>query len=137
MELASAISSLPEQALIRCGSNDSYSDHAPRQFICPISSSIMRDPVLASDGESYELAQIRTLFSRHDKSNPETPRVVSPITAAFLDHAVFRNNALRRLIDDWIVKEGGRSMSSVPERTKILLKCGPRMFVVPDEEEYA
>ncbi|KDO16444.1 hypothetical protein SPRG_18031, partial [Saprolegnia parasitica CBS 223.65] len=47
-----------------------------RSFLCPISCEIMRDPVIARDGHSYERAQITRWFQSHRRSpvtNEELP----------------------------------------------------------------
>ena len=42
-------------------------DAAP-SFLCPISYQVMEDPVVATDGHSYERAQIERWFKEHDRS---------------------------------------------------------------------
>ncbi len=37
----------------------------PKEYICPISNEIMLDPVVCSDGHTYERAAIETWFSGH------------------------------------------------------------------------
>lgn len=65
----------------------------PREHFCPITSEIMRDPVVASDGFSYEREAIQHWFDSHNRS---------PMTNAVLDDLSLRPNfALRSTIDDW------------------------------------
>jgi hypothetical protein len=66
----------------------------PRQYLCPITTDIMTDPVLCSDGHVYEKTAIQQWLSAHN---------TSPITKA----VVCRNTiipcfALKSLIQDFI-----------------------------------
>jgi len=128
-QLVDAYAAIPQPSLAQLDSQDTYTDEAPSMFVCPITASVMQDPVIASDGNSYELSALQLYFSK--KSNER--RVSSPITRGNLDRTVYRNNNLRVLINEWIEKEGGTPMPPVRERTKILLKQGDAY--VPDEEE--
>ena len=69
----------------------------PESFRCPISQSLMRDPVTAADGHSYERANIEKWFyNRHDSS------LTSPFTGLRLpSRAVVPNIALRKAIDEF------------------------------------
>ncbi len=63
------------------------------EFVCPISQEIMRDPVIAADGVTYERRQIENWMSRSD---------VSPVRNVPLgSRALIPNCALRRLIEMW------------------------------------
>lgn len=67
---------------------------APPEFICPITMSIMRDPVLMPDGQTYE----REAIQKHLKINP-----ISPITREKMDISQARvNYAIKSLIDQFI-----------------------------------
>lgn len=47
----------------------------PMDFVCPITSEIMSDPVLVEDGFSYERVAISTWFSRDKRTSPMTNMV--------------------------------------------------------------
>jgi len=65
----------------------------PAEFRCKLSGGIMEDPVLASDGYSYERSEIKGWLAEHD---------VSPQTGLVLAHkTVVPNHALRQMIRAW------------------------------------
>ena len=67
--------------------------HTPPEFLCPITQEKMADPVVASDGHSYEReAIVHVLF----RSNG-----LSPLTREKLRHEVFPNIALRKRIAEY------------------------------------
>ena len=61
------------------------------EFICPISMAVMRDPVITSDGYTYESSSITTWFN---KSN------TSPMTGLDIPNTLIPNIVLRKLIGD-------------------------------------
>jgi len=61
----------------------------PKEFICPITQDKMRDPVVASDGNSYERAAIEYVLSTTK---------ASPLTREALEQKIFVNNNLRNRI---------------------------------------
>ena len=62
----------------------------PTEFICPISLDLMTDPVVASDGFTYERECITKWFSEHN---------TSPTTNAPLNNlGLIENRGLRNLI---------------------------------------
>ena len=57
----------------------SHSEHRAELWCCPISMEIMRDPVLAADGFTYERNAIADWLSRGNASqNPPAPPVLLP-----------------------------------------------------------
>jgi len=67
--------------------------HHPPSFYCPISQQCMHDPVVLSDGHSYERRYIERWLS--EKST-------SPVNGLQLDHlAVFPNHSLRNAIEEY------------------------------------
>jgi ankyrin repeat protein len=64
----------------------------PRQYICPITQEIMSDPVIASDGHSYEREEITRWIALNS---------TSPVTREPLENSLTPNLALRSLISDW------------------------------------
>jgi len=61
-------------------------------FICPISQEIMTDPVILSDGHTYEREYIIEWFIHN---------TTSPVTGLQIDPIVFDNIALRNSIQEW------------------------------------
>jgi hypothetical protein len=64
----------------------------PADFTCPITYDKMKDPVVASDGHSYERSAIEEIL--------RGPHPISPLTRATLGTALVPNLNLRRRIDD-------------------------------------
>jgi hypothetical protein len=69
----------------------------PDEFLCPITASVMRDPVIAKDGHTYERAAIKEWFDQHPP-----PGCRSPMTNELLkDGELLPNVTLRKLIQDY------------------------------------
>jgi len=49
----------------------------PQAFLCPISHELMRDPVIASDGYTYEHREILKWLSKN-RTSPMTRQPISP-----------------------------------------------------------
>jgi len=76
------------------------------EFTCPITRSLMRVPVIAADGHTYDRAAIERWLAHHDNS---------PRTGEVLEHRLLvPNHNLKRLIDD-LVREGGGGLYSAKE----------------------
>ncbi len=68
----------------------------PNEFLCPITLEIMQDPVIASDGNTYESSAIL----QHISMNSEYPR--SPLTRDILQsNILIPNNNLVKMIEDF------------------------------------
>jgi hypothetical protein len=68
-------------------------DMAPKDFICPITLGLMRDPVVASDGHTYERASISEWLQAHG---------TSPKTNCQLENSTLvQNITLRAHIEQW------------------------------------
>ena len=65
----------------------SIQDYTPNEFICPITLNRMRDPVVASDGHTYERNAISVVLSQDPK--------LSPLTREPLSSELYPNHALR------------------------------------------
>ena len=52
----------------------------PRAFLCPITLEIMTDPVIASDGHTYE----RDAITKWIRSKGKSPMIQKPISSATL-----------------------------------------------------
>jgi len=63
------------------------------QFICPITQEVMRDPVIAEDGHTYEKDAIENWLEK-SLTSPMTRQPISPAK-------LIPNLALKQLIDQW------------------------------------
>jgi hypothetical protein len=64
----------------------------PHAHLCPITQEVMRDPVVASDGFSYERTSILWWINTYH---------TSPMTRGELSSAVYPNQVLRTMISEW------------------------------------
>ncbi|EOD39925.1 hypothetical protein EMIHUDRAFT_69894, partial [Emiliania huxleyi CCMP1516] len=65
----------------------------PADFICPITTELMSDPVMAADGHSYERSAIERWLAT---------RSTSPMTGEALVHSFLApNHMVRRQIREW------------------------------------
>jgi len=65
----------------------------PDHIVCCITGELMKDPVMCSDGHSYERQAIENWFQNND---------TSPLTGARLDHKMLLpNHALRKGAEEW------------------------------------
>ena len=74
----------------------------PRNFLCPIAATLMRDPVSAADGHSYERAAITKWL----KDNGSSPSTNLPLA----HRRLVANHALRGAIDAFV----STSLASTP-----------------------
>lgn len=65
----------------------------PESFICPINGTLMRNPVMCTDGHSYEKRAIETWFQRSNKS---------PLTNIVISNVLIPNHTLRKSIEEFI-----------------------------------
>jgi U-box domain len=77
---------------------DSSSMNIPPEFTCPITLELMIDPVIASDGHTYERKDIEAWLASNNKS----PKTNLPLP----DKRLIPNIALRQIIDDFRDKNG-------------------------------
>lgn len=68
-------------------SNQPYNAQIPHHMICPIGLEIMNDPIICSDGYSYERINIQNI-------------TISPITRQQITSKV-ENRNLKTAIDEW------------------------------------
>ncbi len=66
----------------------------PNELKCPISLELMADPVVASDGCTYERESITRWLSEHNTS----PTTNEPLQS----RALYQNRAIRNLIQEWL-----------------------------------
>lgn len=70
----------------------------PVEYKCPITLFIMKNPVMASDGNTYELSSLENLFK-----NNEIP--TSPLTREILNKKILiPNKNIKKLIDDLLIE---------------------------------
>ena len=68
-------------------------NEVPYEYKCPITHEIMTDPVITSDGQTYERSKIQHWLNKHN---------TSPITGAILPNKILTPNlALKKLIVSW------------------------------------
>lgn len=78
-----------------CMATNAYDDKRPHEHFCPITREVMKDPVVALDGHSYEKEAIKAYFkSAHQPKSPLTGLSLS--TNDLVD-----NQALKSMIMDW------------------------------------
>lgn len=75
-------------------SNDAEFDDAPNEFKCPITLTIMKDPVIMPDGQTYERKAIQKAL----RFNPKSPVTREPMNIK----QATTNYALKNLIEKYI-----------------------------------
>jgi hypothetical protein len=73
--------------------------HVPNEFLCPITLSIMHDPVLCRNGLNYEKAAILTWMLKHNSSCPITRQKLKPSD-------LISNRTLQQKIQNWLLANG-------------------------------
>ena len=72
--------------------------NVPAEFLCPLSKQLMRVPVTAFDGNTYEKSEIQKYLQRYNKS---------PMTGEVAEHSIlFPNNAMKKQIKAFIKANG-------------------------------
>lgn len=97
------------------------------RFYCPLTKQLMVDPVIASDGHSYERYAFADYWSDHGQTVQALEKRMSPVTGELLTSEVTEpNHALRKEIAAWKTSEELRQekqsekQASIQERTKRL-----------------
>ena len=86
-------------------SDTSTEDHIPRGFLCPITLALMKLPVIAADGNSYERTAIEKWF--------RDGKLTSPITNLLMSHQeLIPNRALLSSIDEFIASPSARAAAA-------------------------
>ncbi|XP_066882211.1 WD repeat, SAM and U-box domain-containing protein 1 isoform X6 [Kogia breviceps] len=67
----------------------------PDEFICPITRELMKDPVIASDGYSYEKEAMENWISKKKRTSPMTNLVLPSVV-------LIPNRTLKMAIDRWL-----------------------------------
>ncbi|CAL9189902.1 unnamed protein product [Musa hybrid cultivar] len=71
----------------------------PEEFVCPISSRLMYDPVVIASGQTYERIYIEKWFSEGHDTCPKTQRKLE-------NFYVVPNSCMKDLITNWSTKHG-------------------------------
>ena len=80
----------------------------PEYFICPISLQIMRDPVTAITGITYDRESIENWLFKGNNTCPVTKQPLSP------DSDLTPNHTLRRLIQSWCTENASNGVVRIP-----------------------
>ncbi|KAJ0988942.1 hypothetical protein J5N97_007298 [Dioscorea zingiberensis] len=80
------------------GGHDKH-QQVPEHFLCPISSEIMKDPVVLSSGQTYDRAYIQEWLNCGNLTCPQTQQVLSNTTLT-------PNHLVRSMIGQWCRKHG-------------------------------
>ena len=99
----------------------------PNDWLCPITLSIMRDPVIVADGHTYERNAIQKWFT---EQRARGDHVRSPKTNELLVNlGLIPNIALRNTIEDFLAKNPQPTVSSVvPSYTQSALTLSSRVY---------
>jgi len=92
----------------------------PDEYICPITQAVMTDPVLGSDGRSYERSAITEWLRTHNTS-PLTREVMTAETLKpnyALRSLIQRHNALPQVTKPQVTKP----QVTIPQVTKVLVQ---------------
>ncbi|CAO1947449.1 unnamed protein product [Urochloa humidicola] len=101
---------VPEIPLLRRSSKQATAAEevaVPAHFVCPISLDLMRDPVTAPTGITYDRESVESWLARGNARCPVTGR---PLRLADL----VPNHATRRMIQDWCVANRAAGVERVP-----------------------
>lgn len=89
----------------------------PEEFVCPISFELMTDPVLVSDGQTYNRpALLQWVQTRQAQGYPAT----SPLTNEQINpDSLVRNYALKAAIERWQTQHGPSVAVAPPQRNPV------------------
>ncbi|XP_072953278.1 U-box domain-containing protein 21-like [Typha angustifolia] len=79
----------------------------PTHFRCPISLDLMRDPVTAPTGITYDRQSIESWFERGNRTCPVTGQGMKV-------EELIPNHSIRRMIQEWCVANRGSGVERVP-----------------------
>ena len=71
-----------------------FPEDIDKNFICPISYDIFYDPVITSDGQTYEKMEILRWFMEGNETSPLTGKKLENLE-------IFPNIILKNIINDW------------------------------------
>ncbi|KAJ8614519.1 hypothetical protein CTAYLR_000796 [Chrysophaeum taylorii] len=84
----------------------------PPEFTCPITTELMRDPVMTPDGHTYERSAIINWFAMGRRSSPMT-------NAPLVDKTLVPNHALKRAINAFVADYQPRARATALETTEL------------------
>ena len=102
------------------------------EFLCPITYELMREPVIALDGYTYEKQALDTWFKTNKKS---------PMTGEIIETTTIPNRSMHRLIQD-LINEGGAGlyMADFAENDRSFEVCHEKILLLkcqgPPESEW-
>ncbi|CAL4888941.1 unnamed protein product [Urochloa decumbens] len=102
------------QRLLSWSGNDDSSFSVPKEFSCPISLDLMRDPVVVSTGQTYDRPSIIQWIEEGHSTCPNSGQ-------ALADNRLVPNRALRSLISQWCGVHGFQFDS--PESNEGMIEC--------------
>ncbi|KAJ8510110.1 hypothetical protein OPV22_000544 [Ensete ventricosum] len=79
----------------------------PTHFRCPISLDLMKDPVTASTGITYDRASIEAWLEMGNATCPVTNRELK-------DEDLIPNHSIRKMIQDWCVADRSHGIERIP-----------------------
>ena len=91
---------------------ETFDEDIPELFLCPITSCIMKEPVIASDGNTYEKSAV-LLWIQDLKKNKED--IISPFDRTPITENLIENRLVKNIILEWIKKN-----DSLRKENKIL-----------------
>ncbi|KAJ6844719.1 U-box domain-containing protein 9-like [Iris pallida] len=98
-EASRALSALKDLSFGTNGSRKQRDGAVPEHFLCPISSEIMRDPVVLSSGQTYDRPYIEQWLSSGNRTCPKSQQVLTSLTLT-------PNHLVRAMISQWCSKHG-------------------------------
>ncbi|XP_066321704.1 U-box domain-containing protein 9-like [Miscanthus floridulus] len=90
----------------------------PEHFLCPISSEIMRDPVVLASGQTYDRRFIQEWLSAGNRTCPQTQQVLS-------NTIIIPNHLVRSMISQWCT-DNGITLPPVENHDEDLVKNNER-----------
>ncbi|CAI7929994.1 unnamed protein product, partial [Closterium sp. NIES-54] len=99
----------------------------PEEFMCPLSLTVMTDPVIIASGQTYERASIERWFAEGKRTCPKS--------GVRIDHTNFCPNfALKSMISDWMAQGSGSHSSAARPSTAPAKKTASERG--PDDQEF-
>jgi hypothetical protein len=92
-------------------------EDAPDYFLCPLTLSLMEDPVSTADGQTYERKAIQEWFDRGHKESPLTGAPL--VRNGLVDKTVAPNFALKSAIGEWAQLRHGFQSSIKPSELRL------------------
>ena len=78
---------------------ETFDEDIPELFLCPITSGIMKEPIIASDGNTYEKSAI-LLWIENLKNNKDD--IISPFDRTPMTENFIENRLVKNIILEWL-----------------------------------